>query len=128
MIDKSPTYASSRETLERAEEIFEGAKYIHLVRHPYAVIESFARMRMDKLVGSGDANPYELAELIWRDSNQNILNLAQDIDPDRYHLVYYEDLVSQPQSVLADICQFLEVPFDQAVLTPYQGDRMTDGV
>ncbi|MEO1669330.1 MAG: alpha/beta fold hydrolase [Cyanobacteria bacterium J06631_2] len=128
LIDKSPTYASSRETLERAEEIFEGAKYIHLVRHPYAVIESFARMRMDKLVGSGDANPYELAELIWRDSNQNILNLAQDIDPDRYHLVYYEDLVSQPQSVLAGICQFLEVPFDQAVLTPYQGDRMTDGV
>ncbi|MEL7419790.1 MAG: alpha/beta fold hydrolase [Cyanobacteria bacterium J06555_3] len=128
LVDKSPSYASNRATLERGEEIFEGAKYIHLVRHPYAAIESFARMRMDKLVSAGDADPYELAELIWRDSNQNILNLAQDIDPERYHLVYYEDLVSQPQSVLKGICQFLGVPFDQAVLTPYQGDRMTDGV
>ena len=85
-------------------------------------------MRMDKLVTSGDSDPYQLAELIWRDSNQNILNFAQDIDPDRYHLVYYEDLVSKPQTVLEDICKFLEVPFDSAVLTPYQGDRMTDGV
>jgi acyl transferase domain-containing protein/acyl-CoA synthetase (AMP-forming)/AMP-acid ligase II/pimeloyl-ACP methyl ester carboxylesterase len=128
LVDKSPTYASNRETLDKAEEIFEGAKYIHLVRHPYSVIESFARMRMDKLVGSGEGDPYELAELIWRESNQNILNLAEEIDPERYHLVYYEDLVSKPQSVLEGICEFLEIPFDAAVLTPYQGDRMTDGV
>ena len=128
LVDKSPTYASNRETLEKAEAIFDGAKYIHLVRHPYAVIESFARMRMDKLVGSGDTNPYELAELIWRDSNQNILDLAREIDPERYHLVYYEDLVSKPQAVLTEICNFLEIPFDEALLTPYQGDRMTDGV
>jgi acyl transferase domain-containing protein/acyl-CoA synthetase (AMP-forming)/AMP-acid ligase II/pimeloyl-ACP methyl ester carboxylesterase len=128
LIDKSPTYASKRETLEKAENIFNNAKYIHLVRHPYAVIESFARMRMDKLIGSGDTNPYELAELIWRDSNQNILDFAQEIDPKRYHLVYYEDLVSKPQVVMTGICKFLAIPYDEAVLTPYQGDRMTDGV
>jgi pimeloyl-ACP methyl ester carboxylesterase len=85
-------------------------------------------MRMDKLVGSGEGDPYELAELIWRESNQNIFNLAEEIDPDRYHLVYYEDLVSKPQVVLEGICEFLAIPFDAAVLTPYQGDRMTDGV
>lgn len=127
LVDKSPTYASNRETLSKAETIFKGAKYIHLVRHPYSVVESFARMRMDKLVG-GNSDPYQLAELIWRESNQNILDLAQEIDPERYHLVYYEDLVSKPQEVLTDICNFLEIPFDRAVLTPYQGDRMTDGV
>ena len=128
LIDKSPTYASSRETLAKAETIFNNAKYIHLVRHPYAVVESFARMRMNKLVGSVDGNPYKLAELIWRDSNQNILDFAQDIDPERYHLVYYEDLVSKPQAVMTEICNFLEVPYNDAVLTPYQGDRLTDGV
>ncbi len=128
LVDKSPTYASNRDTLDKAEAIFDGAKYIHLVRHPYSVIESFARMRMDKLISSGAADPYQLAELIWRESNQNILNFAQDIDPERYHRVYYEDLVSKPQEVLTGICDFLEIPFDQAVLTPYQGDRMTDGV
>ena len=128
LIDKSPTYASNRETLAKAETIFNNAKYIHLVRHPYAVIESFARMRMDKLVGSLNGDPHKLAELIWRDSNQNILDFAQDIDPQRYHLVYYEDLVSKPQAVMTEICDFLEVPYNDAVLTPYQGDRLTDGV
>ena len=128
LIDKSPTYASSRETLEQAEAIFDGAKYIHLVRHPYGVIESFARMRMNKLVGSGNEDPYQFGELIWRDSNQNIVSFAQDIDPERYHLVYYEDLVSKPAAVMQGICEFLAVPYDAAVLTPYQGDRMTDGV
>jgi acyl transferase domain-containing protein/acyl-CoA synthetase (AMP-forming)/AMP-acid ligase II/pimeloyl-ACP methyl ester carboxylesterase len=128
LIDKSPTYASKRETLEKAETIFNNAKYIHLIRHPYAVIESFARMRMDKLIGSGETNTYELAELIWRDSNQNILDFAQEIDPERYHLVYYEDLVSKPQAVMTGICKFLAIPYDEAVLTPYKGDRMTDGV
>ncbi len=127
LVDKSPTYASNRETLAKAETIFKGAKYIHLVRHPYSVVESFARMRMDKLVG-GNSDPYQLAELIWRDSNQNILDFAREIDPERYHLVYYEDLVSKPQKVLTGICDFLEIPFDPAVLTPYKGDRMTDGV
>ncbi len=76
LLDKSPTYASNRETLDKAESIFDSAKYIHLVRHPYSVIESFTRMRMDKLVGSGDSDPYEMAELIWRNSNQNIINFC----------------------------------------------------
>ncbi|MDJ0591359.1 MAG: alpha/beta fold hydrolase [Pleurocapsa sp. MO_226.B13] len=127
LLDKSPSYASNRETLNKAETIFNNAKYIHLVRHPYAVIESFARMRMDKLIG-GDSDPYEMAELIWRDSNQNLLDFAQEIDPERYHLVYYEDLVSKPRQVITEICQFLDIPFNEALLTPYQGDRMTDGV
>ena len=128
LVDKSPTYASKRETIEKAETLFKGAKYIHLVRHPYAVIESFTRMRMDKLIGSENTEPYQLAESIWKDSNQNILEFAREIDPDRYHLVRYEELVSQPRQVMEGICKFLDIPFDPAVLTPYQGDRMTDGV
>lgn len=128
LVDKSPTYASNSETLAKAEVIFDRPKYIHLVRHPYAVIESFARMRMNKLVGSGNTDPYQLAEQIWRESNQNVLNFAEDIDPKRYHLVYYEDLVIKPQEVMTGICKFLEIPYNEAVLNPYQGDRMTDGV
>jgi acyl transferase domain-containing protein/acyl-CoA synthetase (AMP-forming)/AMP-acid ligase II/pimeloyl-ACP methyl ester carboxylesterase len=128
LVDKSPTYASSLETLNNAQTIFENAKYIHLVRHPYAVIESFARMRMDKLIGSGTNDPYRLAETIWQESNQNILDFCSEIDPHRYHLVQYEELVAHPQEVMSEICQFLNLPFHHQVLNPYQGDRMTDGV
>jgi pimeloyl-ACP methyl ester carboxylesterase len=128
LIDKSPTYASDRDTLEQAEQLFTGAKYIHLVRHPYAVIESFARMRMDKLVGSGNSNPYQLAESIWTNSNQNTLDFFETIDPERHYLVQYEALVTDPKKVMTGVCEFLGIDFDPAVLKPYQGDRMTDGV
>jgi acyl transferase domain-containing protein/acyl-CoA synthetase (AMP-forming)/AMP-acid ligase II/acyl carrier protein/predicted alpha/beta-fold hydrolase len=128
LIDKSPTYAFYQETLERAEALFDGAKYIHLIRHPYAVIESFCRMRMDKLVGSGEENPYQLAEEIWTKSNQNIIDFFAKIDRDRYYQVRYEDLVKEPTKITEEFCQFLEIPFDSSLLNPYEGKRMTDGV
>ncbi|BAU65096.1 Beta-ketoacyl synthase [Stanieria sp. NIES-3757] len=128
LVDKSPTYASNQETLAKAEALFTNAKYIHLVRHPYAVIESFARMRMDKLIGAGDSNPYHLGESIWNNSNQNIIDLKDRISSDRYQLVHYEELVAQPEKVMREICDFLAVPFHPRVLNPYQGERMTDGV
>jgi acyl transferase domain-containing protein/acyl-CoA synthetase (AMP-forming)/AMP-acid ligase II/pimeloyl-ACP methyl ester carboxylesterase len=128
LVDKSPTYANNQETLAKAETLFTNAKYIHLVRHPYAMIESFARMRMDKLIGAGDSNPYYVAESIWSSSNQNILDLKDRISSDRYLLVHYEELVAQPEKVMREVCDFLAVPFHPGVLNPYQGERMTDGV
>ena len=119
LIDKSPTYANQYGTLERAEAIFTEAKYIHLVRHPYAVIESFNRLRMDKLLGVTNTDPYQLAETIWAKSNRNILDFTAQLPPERYHLIRYEDLVTQPQSVIQQLCGFLEIPFDTALLQPY---------
>ncbi|WP_040897601.1 type I polyketide synthase [Xenococcus sp. PCC 7305] len=128
LIDKSPTYASNRAILNQAEAVFSNAKYIHLVRHPYAVIESFARMRMDKLIGEGNSNAYQLAESVWNQSNHNILDFAQQIDSDKLLLVHYEELVASPEKVMREICNFLDLPFHPGVLTPYEGNRMTDGV
>jgi pimeloyl-ACP methyl ester carboxylesterase/acyl carrier protein len=132
LIDKSPTYGMSLDILRRAESIFDGAKYIHLIRHPYAVIDSFCRLRMNKLVGLENDNPYEVAESIWTNSNQNILDLSQEIDGNRYLPVLYENLVKNPEPVMREICTFLGLEFNEAVLNPYQEDtnksRMTDGV
>jgi acyl transferase domain-containing protein/acyl-CoA synthetase (AMP-forming)/AMP-acid ligase II/acyl carrier protein/predicted alpha/beta-fold hydrolase len=128
LVDKSPTYAFHRETLERAESIFTGAKYIHLVRHPYSMIESFCRMRMDKLIGAGEGNPYQLAESIWTNTNQNILDFFEQISPECHHQIHYENLVKEPARVMQELCEFLSLPFDASVLNPYDGKRMTDGV
>jgi len=127
LIDKSPSYAVSRDVLARAERLFRSAKYIHLVRHPYAVIESFARLRMDKLIGAGDRDAHAVAERIWIESNRNILNTLAGAGSDRYYRIHYEDLVRDPRTVLAGCCAFLGIPFDEALLTPYAGGRMTEG-
>jgi len=128
LVDKSPTYANSRQTLERGEIIFAGAKYIHLVRHPYAVIESFSRMRMERLVTNSQVNPYQLAEEIWTQSNQNTLEFLATVPNERHHRIYYEELVTDPQGIMQSLCEFLEIEFTPTLLNPYQGDRMTDGV
>src|SRR5262249_30873143 len=124
LIDKSPTYASDFGALQRAEMMFQGAKYIHLVRHPYSVIESFVRMRFDKLLGQSDLDPYRLAEGVWVGSNANILRFLRSVSDDRKISVCYEQLVRVPEETMRRVCQFLRLPFDPAVLRPYEGVRM----
>jgi pimeloyl-ACP methyl ester carboxylesterase/acyl carrier protein len=128
LVDKSPTYANSRQTLDRAELLFAGAKYIHLVRHPYAVIESFARMRMDRLFTNNQVDSYQLAEKIWSDSNKNVIDFLAKVSNEQHHRIYYEDLVTNPADTMKSLCEFLEIEFSSSLLNPYQGNRMTDGV
>lgn len=135
LVDKSPTYALDLEALERAERLFESPKYIHLVRHPYAVINSFLRARLDKLMGPSlfaepVDDPYIVAEAIWTESNRTTLKFLEGIEPNRQQLVLYEDLVSDPVNVMTRVCQFLKIPFNDAVLNPYDNpsERMMGGI
>lgn len=128
LVDKSPTYAGSMETLCRAEALFADAHYIYLTRHPYAVIDSFASNRMHKIIGAGEADPYLLAEQIWVQTNQNTLDFLRQVDPQRQHVVRYEELVRQPHQMGQRLCTFLGLPMHEAILSPYEGERMTDGV
>jgi len=127
LVDKSPTYALHGETLQRAEADFDQPLYIHLVRHPYAVIRSFVDLRMDQLFGMQEGDPYRLAETIWRTCNQNVLDLQRHLGEARVHRLHYEDLVSQPEATLTNLCAFLGIPFEPALLSPYEGQRLTDG-
>jgi malonyl CoA-acyl carrier protein transacylase len=128
LVDKSPTYAMDLNTLRQAEVLFSEAKYIHLVRHPYSVIDSFVRARMYKVVELDNANPYQVAEQVWTQTNQNILNFFEEISFERHYQIRYEELVNAPTRVMTDLCNFLNIPFQLELLQPYQGERMTDGV
>jgi hypothetical protein len=133
LIDKTPTYTMHPAWLRRAEDLFDGAKYLHLVRHPCAVIESLVRMRFHgRLLGNHwgcwDENPWLFAEKWWAITYHNTLQFLKEVDKQRQHLVYFEDLVTNPQSVMTDICDFLCIPFNAKVLEPYQGERMSGGI
>ena len=128
LVDKSPTYAAHLETLQRAEMLFEGARYICLIRHPYAVIESFVRNRMDRLIGLDGGDPYQIAENVWTGANGNILRFLDSVDPERGLIVRFETLVTEPEKVAAEICTFLDIPYHPALIEPYGDGRMTDGV
>ena len=134
-VDKTPNYSLDLATLQRAEEDFEKPRYIHLIRHPYAVIPSFEKAKLHVFYppffkASQPFKARELAELIWIISHQNILHFLNNIPAERQRRVYYEDLVRRPSAVVTDICDFLQLDFHPDMLKPQQDPhkKMTDGI
>ncbi len=128
LVDKSPSYAERIATLERALITFGEARLVVLVRHPYAVIESYARNRIGAMARSTAQDPEAQAERHWVLCNRNILAfLARTGHP--AHRVRFEDLVADPDRSMRAVCAAIDVDHRPEVLAPYDGGaRMIDGV
>jgi amino acid adenylation domain-containing protein/FkbM family methyltransferase len=132
LVDKSPSYTLDLEILKRAEMDFENALYIHLVRGPYATIKSYEEAKIGQIYPRFE-HPFserQVAELVWLISHQNILRFLESVPPDRHHQVKFEDLVGTPEQALGDMCEFLGLEFQGAMMDPYKEKqaRMTDGI
>jgi amino acid adenylation domain-containing protein len=132
LVDKSPSYALDLATLRKAERDFDGARYVHLVRHPAAMIDSFERHHMDQVLYLEDHpfSPRQLAELVWTISHRTILEFLDGIPRERWVRLRFEDLVTEPAGQMELLCRRLGLSFDPAVLQPYEGldAKMVDGV
>jgi hypothetical protein len=133
LVEKTPTYAAHLAILQQAELIFEEPLYIHLVRHPYAMIRSYEDAKLDRIVPFLNESSFsrrQLAELTWLVSNQNILEFLSAIPQPRKFQLKFEDLVSNPQQQVDRLCHFMGIEFQTEMLEPYQEkeQRMTDGV
>ncbi|HTF96489.1 MAG TPA: ACP S-malonyltransferase [Cellvibrio sp.] len=127
VIDKSPNHALDLNTLRNAESVCDEPLYIHLVRHPLSVMESFVRNRFAKMFGVNE-NPWEYSGNLWRDMNNNILEHLSQVPSSRSRLIRYEDLVAHPENIMRSLCSWLELPFEMEMLKPYEGNKMTDGL
>jgi len=130
LVDKTPFYALDLEVLKRAEDYFDHALYIHLLRHPQGAIRSFEEARIDQVFWY--EHPYsvsELAELVWLISHQNIIEFFKTVPAARQLQIKFEDLVKKPQDAMEETCQFLGLSFHPDMLRPYADNklRMTDG-
>jgi thioesterase domain-containing protein len=132
LVDKTPSYALDPEALARAERAFDGARYIHLLRHPLAMIRSFEKARLDQVFFRFPHRftRRQLAELIWSVSQENILRFLAEVEPERQYLLRFEDLVARPEDELRRLCHWLEIELHPAMAEPYQDkeSRMTDGI
>ncbi|HYH46988.1 MAG TPA: amino acid adenylation domain-containing protein, partial [Thermoanaerobaculia bacterium] len=132
LVDKTTTYALDVGVLRRAEQMFEEPRYLHLLRHPGAMIRSFEEAKLDQTFFRAPHRfaRRELAELIWLVCEQNIGHFLGEVDDRRHHQVRFEDLVRDPVPVLRGICHFLEIDYHPAMAEPYQETRarMTDGL
>ncbi|MCR6641597.1 MAG: SDR family NAD(P)-dependent oxidoreductase [Sporocytophaga sp.] len=128
LVDKSPSYASDINVLRKAEKQFTNAKYVFLVRHPYAVMESIVRNRFHKFIPGNESDPDKNAEKIWYDFNKNIVDFISEIPSGKAITVYYEDLIANPNATLKAITDFLQIPFEEAMLHPYEGNKLIKGL
>jgi len=131
LVDKTPSYALDPEVLRRAEAGFAGARYLHLIRHPQAALRSFEEARLDQIFFR-QPHPFtrrQLAELVWTESNRNILGFLEDVPAGRWTTVRFEELVREPERVLREACEFLGLDFHPQMAEPYREGtaRMVDG-
>ncbi len=130
LVDKTPVYALEPTILQRMERDFENARFIHLVRHPYATIYSFIEAKLDELFFRWQ-HPFtrrELAELIWLAAHQNILDFLKDVPAERRVQLRYEAMLADPETHMRRLSDFLGIDYRPAMIDPYSEDRMTTGL
>ncbi len=132
LVDKSPSYATDRAALEKAEQDFQDPLYIHLVRHPYGMARSFVNYRIEQVLYLPDS-PYagqQLAELVWTTSHRTILSFLEEIPQERQFRLKFEDLVKSPETEMRTMCNRFGIAFDSGLTTPYVNleSKMVDGV
>ncbi|MBQ4862182.1 SDR family NAD(P)-dependent oxidoreductase [Pseudoalteromonas sp. MMG013] len=121
LVDKSPVYSHSIDVLRRAELMFEGAVFINLQRHPCGMIQSHKKARLD-LLSEGVGVPAEdLAEVQWNLATRTIELFLEEIPKSRQWNIKFEDLIATPNEELRALCEFLNVPYEEAMLEPYSG-------
>ena len=120
LVDTTSDYALKPNSLARMTEWFEKAFFIHLIRNPVATIYSFEGSRLDQLGRQADGlSRREIGERQWLDSHSNILNLLAGVSSERQYALSYEALVSHPETVMRELCERLELDFDEVLLHLY---------
>ena len=92
--DKTPFHVHH---MDRAARIFPDARFVGTVRHPGAVANS-VRNRFGWAWSSGIRT--------WLNSNQAMIDSGMRLG-DRFHLVRYEDLVTDTETALREVLDFL---------------------
>lgn len=124
LVDKCPHLALNPQWMERLEEWFEDARYLWIMRHPGSVIRSLQNMPMAEVMLAGFSGS---AEEAWLSMNRNIQEFLKKIPRERWSTVVYEDMVTNPRPVMERACKAMGIPFHEALLDPYEGDRMKEG-
>lgn len=111
--DKTPNHSPYLPVIERT---FPAARIIHLVRDGRDCAASSRRSRQ----GLNQRNVYELGRL-WPRNNAAIAEFGVR-HPARYHRLRYEDLIADPASRLARVCDFLGEAFHPGMLDHASGE------
>lgn len=117
-VEKTP---SNENHLKKISRLFPSHKCLHIIRDPRDNYLSYKRKHPKLTIERFCKN--------WRASAH--ISIKNKTNPN-YLTIRYEDLVQQKQKTLEIICNFLDIPFSQSLLTPsrsgseWSGNSMYD--
>ena len=104
--EKSPGHI--HQVLEIAQS-FPEARFLSMLRDPRAVVSS-------ELTATWGARSVDQIARRWKRVAMRHRELEQCLPRDRYLALHYEDLLSEPERVLREVCDFLGEPFEDSML------------
>jgi len=107
LVEKSIANATRMPFLQ---EYFQPAYFIHIIRNGYAVAEGIRRKgnpRRWKNSVYQSSYPIELCAEQWRVSDELVVQASDKIK--RLMQIYYEDLTAEPQKVLKQVTDFIDL-------------------
>ncbi|HWH36066.1 MAG TPA: sulfotransferase [Acidimicrobiales bacterium] len=108
--DKTPLHVLHLPELART---FSDARFVHIIRDGRDVALSY----LDVPWG---AESVEEAAFLWKRAVETGRRDGRALGPQRYLEVRYEDLVDDPEGTVRQLCRFLELDFDPAMLRYYE--------
>jgi Sulfotransferase family len=104
--DKRPNYIQD---LDVVLELFPDAQIIHMIRDGRDCVASLKRMTWWTF-------GYPASVYKWAHAIDTGVRAREQLRPDQYHEIRYEDLVADPRRHLDKLCAFLDEDFDEAML------------
>lgn len=111
--DKRPNYIQD---LDVVLELFPDAQIIHMIRDGRDCVASLKQMPWWTF-------GYPASVYKWAHAIDTGLRARDELHPDQYHEVRYEDLVADPRQHLEALCAFLDEDFDEAMLEHHRASN-----
>jgi Sulfotransferase family len=119
LVQKSPRYQRRLMYMDAILDAFPNARFIHLLRHPRGMCESYMQMNEPALqslalaeLGALDRSgqqPVADPQILWHDYNLRILRFQRKVDPKRWLRINGEDFLANMDQHLKLLCRWLGV-------------------
>jgi hypothetical protein len=127
--NKTPAYVRSIPTFHA---LWPDAKFVHIIRDGRDVCISILNWKKaERIVGryaSWEEDPVSTTALWWERKVRKAREDGAALGPGLYHETLYEDLVEDPERECKRLCEFLGVPYDDAMIRFHEGrERVKPG-
>jgi hypothetical protein len=127
--NKTPAYVRSIPTFHA---LWPDAKFVHIIRDGRDVCISILNWKKaERIVGryaSWEEDPVSTTALWWERKVRKAREDGAALGPGPYHETLYEDLVEDPERECKRLCEFLGVPYDDAMIRFHEGrERVKPG-